>query len=163
MKIRVAMLVLCFIAEVAVANEELRGKVNKVLDGNTIEVSTPDNETYKVLLFGIDSPEMGQEYADQAKELLERLLLNKSVSIMIHGKDRVGNRLGVIQIEGMMDPRHELIKAGLAWTAEKEPIPELESLREQAQAGGRGLWKDENPIPPWKYRRQQSMIQTKSS
>jgi micrococcal nuclease len=163
MKLIAAIFLLGFISGVAVANEEFRGKVSRVIDGNTIEISTTQGKTYKVLMFGIDSPEMGQEYAEQAKTLLEALLLHKSVLILIHGKDRTGNRLGVIQIEGGIDPRHELIKAGLAWTAEREPIAELEMLREQAQAEGRGLWKEENPTPPWKYRQLQSMTLSKSS
>jgi micrococcal nuclease len=163
MKMKIAMSVLCFTWAFVFAGEDLKGRVSKVLDGNTIEILTADNETYTVLLFGIDSPEIGQQYADQAKALLEKLLLHKSVAILLHGKDRLGNRLGVIQVEGNADPRHELVKAGLAWTAEREPIAELETLREQARSEGRGLWSEENPVPPWKYRRQQSMMQSKSS
>ncbi|MEJ0056917.1 MAG: thermonuclease family protein [Bacteroidota bacterium] len=115
------------------------------------------------MLQGVDSPDPGQNYAEQAKRFLGTLLLNKSVTITIHGKDRYGNRLGEIQIDGNTDPRHELIKEGLAWTSEKEPIAELESLKEQARAEGKGLWKDENPTPPWIYRRQQTLTQQKSS
>lgn len=145
------------------ASEEIKGVVTNVIDGNTIEISTVDNETYKVLLHGIDSPEPGQNYAEQSKKLLEKLLLKKSVTISIHGKDRWGNRLGVIYLDGAPDPRHELVKAGLAWTAEKEPVAELESLKEEARGKNKGLWKEENPTPPWVYRRQQSMMQVKSS
>ena len=120
-------------------------------------------ETYKVLLNGIDSPEPGQNYAEQAKRLLGKLLLNKTVTITLRGKDRLGNRLGDIHIDGASDPRNELIKEGLCWTSEKEPVAEFESLKEEARAKGKGLWSDENPTPPWTYRRQQTMTQQKSS
>jgi micrococcal nuclease len=56
-----------------------------------------------------------------------------------------------------------LLKEGLAWTAEKNPIPELEEYRIKAKEKERGIWKQENPTPPWIYRRQQSMMQAKSS
>lgn len=143
------------------AGEEIKGKIISVIDGNTIEILTVDQETYKVLLHGIDSPDPGQHYAEQAKKFLENLLLNKSVTIDLHGKDRLGNRLGEIHVEGTPDPRHELVKAGLAWTT--EPISELEELKERAKTQGKGLWQEENPTPPWLYRRQQSMLQAKSS
>ncbi len=156
-------IILCCISFSSFAEEELKGVVTSVIDGNTIEIAVSRNESYKVLLHGIDSPDPGQRYAEQAKSLLEKLLLNKSVTIKIHGKDRLGNRLGDIQIDGAVDPRQELVKQGLAWTSEKEPIAELESLKEDARAKGKGLWSEENPTPPWTFRRQQTMMQQKSS
>jgi micrococcal nuclease len=156
-------IILCCVSFGGFAEGELKGVVTSVIDGNTIEIAVNSSESYKVLLRGIDSPDPGQKYAEQAKHLLEKLLLNKSVTINLHGKDRLGNRVGDIQIDGVVDPRHELIKQGLAWTSEKEPIVELESLKEEARAKGKGLWSEENPTPPWTFRRQQTMMQTKSS
>jgi micrococcal nuclease len=144
------------------ALEEIAGKVVSVIDGNTIEVAASDG-IYRILLHGIDSPELGQSFADEAQQHLEKLLLDKIVSVQIQGKDRWGNRFGVIVIEGSTDPRFELLKAGLAWTAEKNPQEELEVVKEKARENGKGLWKEENPAPPWIFRRQQSMMQPKSS
>jgi len=48
-------------------------------------------------------------------------------------------------------------------TAERNPIDELESIKEKAKEKGKGLWKEQDPTPPWIYRRQQSMMQPKSS
>ncbi len=156
-------ILLCFISFFGYSEEQIKGVVTTIIDGNTIELSTDDHETYKVLLNGIDSPDPGQNYAEQAKRLLGKLLLNKAVTITIHGKDRLGNRLGEIHIDGSPDPRHELVKEGLAWTSEREPIAELELLKEEARLKGKGLWKDQNPTPPWIYRRQQTLTQQKSS
>lgn len=161
-QIRLILVVVLSSTFFAYAQDDLKGRVTKVLDGNTIEVTTSD-ETYKVLLHGIDSPDPGQHYADQAKRMLERLLLKKEVTIVMHGKDRLGNRLGEIKIEGAPDPRKEMVTQGLAWTSEKEPAEELESLKEQARTQGKGLWGEENPTPPWTFRRQQTMLSGKSS
>ena len=163
MKVKMILWFLCCASFKSFAAEEIKGIVTAVIDGNTIEIATKEHEIYKVFLHGIDSPDLGQDYSDQAKRLLQQILLNKSVSILLRGKDRLGNRLGVIQVDGKIDPRHELVKAGLAWTSEKEPIPELELLKEQARADRKGLWQEQNPTPPWVYRRQQSMMQPKSS
>lgn len=142
--------------------EVISGKVVAVLDGNTLEVFTSENETYKILLYGIDCPELGQEFGERAKMFLEKLILNKSVNAEIQGKDRWGNRLAVVLIDGK-DPREELLQEGLAWTAERNPIETFESIKEKAKQKGKGLWKDQEPTPPWIYRRQQTMTQFKSS
>lgn len=154
-----AMLVSAFLF----ANEEIAGKVVSVIDGNTIEMVTAENEKYKIMLHGIDSPELEQQYGDKAKKYLEKLILDKVVVAKIQGKDRWGTRLGIVIIEGKADPRHELLEEGLAWTAEKNPVDELEVIKEKARVKGRGLWKDESPVPPWTFRRQQTMMQPKSS
>ena len=146
-----------------VAENVLNGKVISVIDGNTIEMIADDNESYKVMLYGIDSPELGQEFGDQAKKFLEKRILNKKVKVEIQGKDRWGNRLGIVLIDGKDDPRYDLLQAGLAWTAERDPIKDLEAMRETAREKGKGLWKEQDPTPPWIYRRQQTMTQIKSS
>ena len=146
-----------------VCGQEISGLVIGVIDGNTIQVRASDQEIHQILIHGIDSPEPGQSFHDQAKELLESLVLDKTVVVALFGRDRSGNRLGLISIKDSPDPRHEMVKAGLAWPAEKDPLKELESLKEQAKLQGRGLWKEENPVPPWTYRRQQTLNQSKSS
>ncbi len=144
------------------AEEMISGKVVTVIDGNTLEVYTNDNETYKILLYGIDSPELGQEYGDKAKRFLEKLILEKNVSVQIQGKDRWGNRLGIILIDGE-DPREQLLEQGLAWTSEKQLIEEFEAIKEKARDKGKGLWKEQDPTAPWLFRRQQTMTQFKTS
>lgn len=142
----------------------LQGRVITVIDGNTLEVETTEKETIKILLIGIDCPELGQQYGDKAKSLTEKLLLGKDVAVSLQGKDRWGNRLAVVTlVKNSRDPRIDLLKEGLAWTAEKNPDPDLDVHRSSAQAKGKGLWKDENPTPPWTYRRQQTMAEAKSS
>ena len=153
------LLISCF----AWSTDVIIGKVVTVIDGNTVEVVAEDHSTYKILLHGIDCPELGQDYGDKAKRYLEKLLLDKPVTVELKGKDRWGTRLGVIIIDGEIDPRYELLQEGLAWTAEVNPNPELEGLKEKAREKGKGLWKQENPTPPWKFRRQQTLRQMKSS
>lgn len=144
-------------------NAIITGKVVSVIDGNTIEVQTKEKETFKILFHGIDCPEIDQDYGDKAKRFLEKLILEKNVSVQLQGKDRWGNQLAIVLVDGELDPRFELLEQGLAWTAERNPMVELESIREKAKEKGKGLWKDDSPTPPWTYRRQQTMLQPKSS
>jgi endonuclease YncB( thermonuclease family) len=154
-----AISVACYTISVA---DDIVGKVIAVIDGNTVEVLDAANEKYKILLAGIDCPELGQDFGDKAKARLEKILLRKEVKVTLQGKDRFGNRLGVVLV-GDDDPRIQLLKEGLAWTAEKNPNPDLEPYRTWAQQKGKGLWKLDNPTPPWTYRRQQTMAAPKSS
>lgn len=144
------------------ASEIIAGKVVTVIDGNTLEIFTSENETYKILLYGIDSPELDQEYGEKAKRFLEKLTLNKSINVEIQGKDRLGNRLGIVMIDGE-DPREKLLEEGLAWTAERNPIVEFETIKEKSREKGKGLWKEKDPTPPWIFRRQQTLTQFKTS
>ena len=151
----------CFSA--MAASEVLEAKVLAVVDGNTLEVKSADGEVYTVMLKGVDSPELQQEFGDEARVFLEKLVLKKNVKIALEGKDRWGNRLAVVWMKGVVDLRVELLKAGLAWTAERNPLPELENVRKEAQEKEKGIWASDEPTPPWVFRRQQTMLQEKSS
>jgi endonuclease YncB( thermonuclease family) len=146
----------------AIAMEEIVAQVIAVQDGNTLTIQASDGETYEVLLFGIDSPELGQAHGKDAKLFLEKMVLKKKVTVKFHGKDRTGKRLAVILLKNEEDPRVELLKEGLAWTVEKNAPQELEPYIRWARAKKKGLWEEETPTPPWQFRREQSMTAPKS-
>jgi micrococcal nuclease len=141
----------------------MQGKVTRVIDGNTLEFMSTEGEKYTILLSGIDCPELSQSFGDEARICLEKLSLNKSAAVTIKGKDRAGNSVAEVLIDGKRDPRIQLLKEGLAWTDENNAESELESYRSASQSRKKGLWKEENPTPPWTHRRQQSMMVPKSS
>jgi endonuclease YncB( thermonuclease family) len=161
--INITLLLLFVSLASAMAYDAVTGKVTAVIDGNTLEVTADNNEVHKVMLAGIDCPEITQEFGEQARQYLEKLTLNKKVTVNFTGKDRWGNYLGIVLIKGSVDPRVNLLKEGLAWTTERNPDPEFEAHRARAQEKGKGLWKERNPTPPWTYRREQSMMEAKSS
>ena len=146
----------------AFAND-LQGKVVAVLDGNTLQIVCRDAQTYVIQLMGVDSPELSQEYGEESKRYLEKIALGRKVTVSIEGKDRRGNPLAIVMVNGKRDLRVDLLEEGLAWTSEKNPQPALEECRTRAENKGLGLWKQSNPTPPWTYRRQQSMLEPKTS
>lgn len=156
-------LVLALLCGLVAAEDQIQGKVSEVIDGNTLILETGENETLTILLHGIDSPEPGQQYADESTQLLKELLLDRTITASITGRDPKGNRYAKIELEGTPDPRHELLRAGLAWPAERHNDPELETLKEEARRKNVGIWQDENPTPPWTYRREQTQQQAKGS
>lgn len=163
MKTLLTLILISSFAVLHAGNEELMGRVINVIDGNTIEVVHSNNEKQKLLLAGIDCPDQGQAYANEATQFLKSLLLDKEVRFEVVGKDRLANYLAIVKLGQGHDPRVKLLQEGLAWTSERDPLPELEVHRLKAQEKRKGLWKDENPTPPWTYRREQSMMEAKSN
>jgi len=62
------------------SEKEIRGTVNRVIDGDTLYVLVITN-TIKVRLADVDAPEKKQEYGQEAKKFVENLALNKDVFI----------------------------------------------------------------------------------
>jgi endonuclease YncB( thermonuclease family) len=79
---------------------DLEGKVVAVIDGNTLQIVCQNNQTHIIQLIGIDSPELSQEYGQESKKYLEKIALGKKVTISIEGKDRRGNPLAVVMVNG---------------------------------------------------------------
>jgi micrococcal nuclease len=142
--------------------DEITGRVVSVIDGNTIEIDSKESGLQKILFVGVDCPELEQEFGEEARIFLQKLILHKDVEVEFTGKDRSGNRLAIVRINDD-DIRVKLLREGFAWTTEKNPDPSLEGYREWAEKKGKGLWKNLNPTAPWVFRRQQSMLQPKSS
>ena len=155
--------VLVIFIAVGVFADDINGKVVAVIDGNTLQVVCENDQTQTIQLMGIDSPELSQEYGAESKKSLERMVLGKKVTVSIKGKDRQGNHLAVVLVNGKRDPRIDLLEEGLAWTAEKNPLPDLEACCMRAKQKGLGLWSQSDPTPPWTHRRQQSMLEPKTS
>jgi micrococcal nuclease len=164
--VRLILLILMIIVAICSArasDQLLEVEVSAIVDGNTFTIRFNDGDAYDIQLSGIDSPELEQDFGEEAKQFLQKKIFNKRVKVQLLGKDRWGNRLAVVWLKGEVDLRVELLKEGLAWTAERNPLPELENVRMEAKNKGKGLWKASEPTPPWVFRRQQTMLEAKGS
>ncbi len=153
---------IAFVTTLGVRANEITAKVVSVIDGNTIQIESIENGLQKIVIAGIDCPELEQEFGVEAKKYLEKKVLDKLVKVEFAGKDWRGNYLAVVFVNDD-DVRVDLLKDGYAWTAEKNPLSDLEGYRVWAQKKGKGLWKNPSAIAPWTFRRQQSMVEAKSS
>ena len=70
--------------------------------------------------------------------------------------DRYGRTVGVVEVGGI-NVNESLIKAGLAWQYKKYCkaafCRDWLILEEHAKTARIGLWRDNNPVPPWQYRK----------
>ena len=135
-----------------------QGVVVKVLDGDSIEIKR-NGTVHTVRLYGIDTPEYKQAYSNKAKQLTKRLVDRQKVSVLEKDIDRYGRIVALVVSSGKLVNR-ELVREGLAWYYSKyclaQPLcGELKSLERKARKEGRGLWRDENPVSPMDWKRQQ--------
>jgi endonuclease YncB( thermonuclease family) len=156
-----AILLVTFFGLPPADSPSLSGEVIEIIDGNTFVLKSGAEST-TVVLEGIDCPENGQPFYVDAKKCLKRLILRKNIVVSVVGKDRAGNTIGKLILNDS-DPRHDLLREGLAWPGDKNTDMEFLMLMQEAREKGIGLWSEEEPTPPWVYRRQQSMTQPKSS
>ncbi|MFO7596503.1 MAG: thermonuclease family protein [Desulfocurvibacter africanus] len=130
-------------------------KVIKISDGDTIVVLTEDKRQVRVRLFGVDTPEKGQERGRQASDYTKSVAALQMVDVQEMDVDRYGRLVGRVILEGGRVLNAELVANGWAWvyrdyckTAECRAWEQLEA---QARAQKLGLWQDKNPTAPWVY------------
>lgn len=128
------------------------GKVVKVSDGDTFYLKT-DGKTYKIRMYGIDAPELHQQYGEESKKYLENLILDKNVDVNVKSQDRYGRKVGKV-IYKNKDINLEMIKSGNAWYYEYYARNERDYRKafEYAQENKLGLWQGKNIENPREYR-----------
>ncbi len=137
----------------------LTGRVVAIADGDTLTALDERKVQHKIRLAGIDAPEKRQAYGQRSRQSLADLVFNRVVQIELGKKDRYGREIGKVMLDGQ-DINLELLRLGLAWhykAYEREQSVEDRALyaqaEEQARARRMGLWRDDQPLAPWAYRR----------
>lgn len=150
---KVIIFVLLFLLPFSSLAKELRGKVLRITDGDTIVVQQ-NNKQFRVRLVNIDAPERGQPYGRWATNKLKAIINNRPVTVRYQKKDQYNRILGrVYTAEGEVN--REMVSQGAAWVYKRYNSDDaLPALQNDAKANKRGLWQETNPVPPWEWRRQ---------
>lgn len=134
--------------------DEIRGKVVRVADGDTITVREPNSDQTKIRLFGIDAPERGQAFGQKSRKTLANLVANQTVDILIEDEDQYGRIVGIVLLNDK-NINLSMVESGMAWVYRRyQDNPEWIEAEENARDARRGLWIDSNPERPaeWRYR-----------
>ncbi|HGV7125123.1 thermonuclease family protein [Escherichia coli] len=133
-------------------NQEIQGKVIRVLDGDTIEV-LQDKKPVRIRLANIDAPEKKQAFGRWSANQLKALLAAQPVTVTYTQTDRYGRIIGHVFTTNGTDASRFMVQSGAAWVYERYNEDEsLPALQREAQEQKRGLWADANPVPPWEWR-----------
>ena len=123
-----------------------RVQVERVIDGETLLVARGQT----VRLIGVDAPELNsnlpamKSYAEKAKALTEKLVLNKRVKLRFdqQRKDRFGHSLAYVYVGGI-SVNEKLLHEGLARVVRRIRFQEKKNyiaLEKRAERAGRGIW-----------------------
>ncbi len=136
---------------------EFQGRVTGVIHGDTIKVQKPSGRIVRVVLAGVDCPDRGQPYRNEARKFAQRLVEGKTVTVRVEGYNRYGHLEAVVILPDGRILNRELVKAGLAWAVPGyEGDSKLAELERRARRFRKGLWRDDNPTPPWTFHRRKS-------
>ena len=150
------LLIICVILASCLSafSAELRGKVVKVIDGDSIVVLDElDLVKFRVRLDRIDAPERSQPFGREAAAGLRELVLNQTVKVRFTKIDRYARLTGVIFLNGC-EINLLMVQAGLAWHYQYyDSTREYAEAQQQARLRKIGLWQADDPIPPYQWRK----------
>ena len=130
--------------------------VARIVDGDTLYVSTADLEETEIRLYGVDTPEDDQAFGAEATRLLSELVDGKKLTVVEHGLDQYGRTVAELFVDGV-SINNRLVEAGMAWHSAKyaPKRDDLADAEKDARQANRGLWQEE-AVPPWEWRRNRS-------
>ena len=144
------LILLCLLGSILQA-EIVSATCQYVMDGDTFR--TEDKE--KIRLWGIDAPEKGQAYADEARSRLKELCEGQAVRLEMKDTDQYGRKVAIVWL-GKKNINLQMVKEGMAWHYAHYALDaaDLAAAEKAARKARRGLWKDKNPINPYEFRKQ---------
>jgi endonuclease YncB( thermonuclease family) len=165
-------LILILSTTIALAKDPIRtieGIVSKVSDGDTVHVTDPKGTKVKVRLYGIDAPETeksnkrtghvskpGQPYGEEAYQTLYKKINRKTVKLDIMDIDQYKRSVGIVYLNGK-NINQEMVAEGYAWAyrqyLDRPHASEYIQAEDQARSKRLGLWQQNNPQPPWEFRK----------
>jgi micrococcal nuclease len=159
---KLALLLTCiYLTCVPAGAQQITARVVSVVDGDTINVSVNGGPKEKVILYGIDCPEITQEYGQNARQFTDQCCYRKDVSIEVKGKDQHGRIIANVFLADGTSLNQALVTQGLAWWSDKYAPNDimLKQLHASAKAAHKGLWSAPNPVPPWIFRNGDKSVQ----
>ena len=81
---------------------------------DTLEV-LQNHRAERIRLSGIDCPEKGQAFGNNAKQAAAALVFGKDVTLQTHGLDKYGRTLADVLLPDGVDLNQELVKQGWCW------------------------------------------------
>lgn len=128
------------------------GFVKSAHDGDTISLQQ-EGRTIKIRLSSIDAPELSQPGGPESRQHLADMILGKEVDVVIYNKDKYGRSVGTIYLNGQ-DINERMVTDGYAWVYRKYAGDgKLYREEVEARAAHLGIWKIENQMPPYLFRK----------
>ncbi len=140
--------------------ERYTARVLTVTDGDSMLIDH-NGKKVKLIMYGVDCPENGQDFGLQAKQFTNTCCYKKDVVVDVRNTDKYGRVVAEVYLTDGVDLNQELVRRGLAWWSDKfaPNDSKLKELQADARVKGKGLWTAPNPIPPWIFRNGDKAVQ----
>lgn len=129
------------------------GRVTAIEDGDGLWI-----EGIHVRLYGVDAPEDEQPGGAEATAWLESVTLGKRVVVHQMAVDKYRRPVGIVYTDDLCI-NAEAVRQGHAWVwdafcrlAECRRWRDMQTRARETKAG---LWTEDKPLEPWKWRRMQ--------
>ena len=134
----------------------LRGKLFRTWGGDNFEAGQKQQLHY-FLLIGVDCPEPGQPFFDEACDCLISTCSDHEIEMDVLRYDEFKREIGhgwVTNDDGVrVNLAIDLLSKGLGWydRNEFEGSDRYREIMESAREKKLGLWSQPNPTPPWEH------------
>ena len=125
----------------------------RVIDGDTFEIRGE-----RIRLFGVDAPELGQPWWDEAgrqqdaglsaKKVLAELVEGRRLVVKVLREDRYDRSIAIVKVDGR-DIARSMVSQGFAFASPGSS--RYRRTENSARRRGRGFWRGEVSMP-WDYR-----------
>lgn len=131
----------------------LKGKAVRIVDGDTFDLLV-DKTTHRIRLAGIDAPEKSQDFGTASKQLLGTLCVGEVLTVVVTDTDRNKRKIAEVYTTNKRWVNKEMIAKGMAWHFVKySKNKELAAAEQLARKQKIGLWRLNNPVAPWEWRK----------
>jgi micrococcal nuclease len=139
----------CFAAEAWV-----KGIAQDVHDGDTFKLNV-NGEVIKIRVYGIDAPEINQEYGEESGKALRELINGKELRLRIQNKDVYGRTVGEPWLGDSLNISLWMVKNGNAWWYKNysKKRSDLKDAQAEAKEKKLGIWANSDPVAPWDFRK----------
>lgn len=142
-------------------------KIVHAVDGDTLRVErlhdgrkTGGRTAMLIRLYGVDSPEIRQAYGVEAAGQAHAFE-GVTIGVEPYHTDKYGRTVAVLRLSDGTTLQEHLLRVGAAWVYPyfcKIPLcAKWRELETQARKERLGLWKTASPIPPWQWRKMNSL------
>ncbi|XP_024388801.1 uncharacterized 38.1 kDa protein [Physcomitrium patens] len=133
-------------------NNSMRRSGYKVINGHKLV------RVYRIRLKGVDAPELGQPFGDEAKQILAEIVQDCKLSIQVYYKDIYDREVGDAYVcDTGIFVQEELLKKGAAHHHRVfDCRPNFAKWEAAARAARVGLWAAAHIETPWDYKKKDS-------
>ncbi|GBG15582.1 uncharacterized protein NMK_3193 [Novimethylophilus kurashikiensis] len=161
---QLAVLLLLWLFAAQTHADILIGQVVGIESGDTIRLVDQNSRSMRVRLIGIAAPRLQQPFGKESQSHLGSLLSGQQVNVLWNKRSADGALVGKVMLAAPggqpQDAGLQQIDDGMAWW-HLETVEDLgqadrgayQHAEFDAKIHRRGLWRDTNPQPPWKWPR----------